>query len=555
MVNIKEVDLVVVGSGAGGMMAALTAHAENKKVLLIEKSVHYGGSTALSGGAIWIPNNPTLLRARVRDKQEDVLAYLSSITHGKIPQKRLQAFIEAGPHAIKFLEESCRYFQFQYIEGYPDYHPEVPGGRAEGRSIEALPIDLNLLGENKQWMNPSIIPMPPYVWLTIKEYKHLNLSFRSWKGAFFSLKLGCRSIFSMMLRRQMGSLGQALVARFRLALQETGVEIWMSTSLKELIKKNNAVIGALVERKGETIRVHSKQGVILACGGFEHNLTMRKQYFSHLSNYWSTGSKNNTGDGIQAALRQGAKIEAMDSAWWMPSIQLPSGCIFPLVAERAIPRSLIINGFGVRFANEAAPYVNFVHHQLALHQKMGKHIPAFFIMDSVAKRRYLFAGITPLQSFPKEWFKTKLAFQASSLPELADQIAVSRDNLVETVARFNRFALQGKDEDFKRGESVYDCYYGDPSLKNSCLDQISQPPYFAISIVPGDLGTNGGLVCDENSVVLAQDDSPIQGLYATGNCSRSVMGDDYAGAGATIGPAIVFGWIAARHACARAMAP
>jgi len=255
------------------------------------------------------------------------------------------------------------------------------------------------------------------------------------------------------------------------------------------------------------------------------------------------GARENTGDGITLGEKLGAALDFMDDAWWMPAVRHPLGAVIPLVSERAIPRQVIVDGNGKRFTNEAAPYVNFVHDQLA-----GKHVPAWFIMDAVARARYPFAQILPGAPIHKKFFEAGIVYKADTLEGLAEQIGVPADALVETVRKFNEYARQGKDPEFGRGESAYDHYYGDPTLKNPNLDVIDTAPYFAFRLEVGDLGTKGGLVCDEHSRVLRKDGSVIEGLYATGNTSASVMANEYAGPGATIGPSMVFGYIAAKHA-------
>jgi 3-oxosteroid 1-dehydrogenase len=233
----------------------------------------------------------------------------------------------------------------------------------------------------------------------------------------------------------------------------------------------------------------------------------------------------------------------MDDAWWMPSVRHPAGAVIPLVSERCIPPSVIVNAEGVRFTNESAPYVNFVHDQLA-----GGHVPAWFVMDAKARSRYPFAQVLPGAPFPKGFYDKGIVHRADTLDALAVAIGVPVEALTETVARFNGFARAGVDADFHRGDSAYDRYYGDPTLQNPNLDVIDKAPFYAVRIEAGDLGTKGGLVCDEHSRVLRADGSVIEGLYATGNTSASVMGNEYAGAGATIGPSMVFGYVAARHA-------
>jgi 3-oxosteroid 1-dehydrogenase len=238
----------------------------------------------------------------------------------------------------------------------------------------------------------------------------------------------------------------------------------------------------------------------------------------------------------------------MDDAWWMPAVEMPKGRLFPLVSERSMPGSVIVNQAGARFTNESAPYVNFVHDQLELERSQGGHVPAWFIMDQRARQRYTFAAVAPYQPLPKSWFSIGTMFVSQTIEGLAAKIGVEPAALASTIERFNEAARSGRDEEFKRGDSAYDRYYGDPTLPNPCLNELVKPPFYAARLVPGDLGTKGGLLTDEQSRVIREDGSIIEGLYAVGNTSASVMGNEYAGAGATIGPSITFGWVAARHA-------
>jgi 3-oxosteroid 1-dehydrogenase len=324
--------------------------------------------------------------------------------------------------------------------------------------------------------------------------------------------------------------------------------MWLGTPVTELLSEDGRVNGVAVEKGGRTLRVGAKAGVILATGGFDHNAEWREKYLAPVDHDWSMGAPTNTGDGIRLGEELGAAVDLMDDAWWMPAIEQTKGRLFPLVSERSMPGSLIVNQAGRRFTNESAPYVNFIHDQLRLEQEQGGHIPVWFIMDTRARQRYTFAAIAPYQPLPKSWFGIGTMFSSSTIEGLAEKIGVPADALADEVTKFNAIARAGKDEQFKRGDSAYDRYYGDPTLPNPCLNELVKGPYFAAKLVPGDLGTKGGLLTDEHSRVLKEDGAVLDGLYAVGNTSASVMGNEYAGAGATIGPSLTFGWVAARHA-------
>ncbi|SEC15622.1 FAD-binding protein [Rhodococcus koreensis] len=538
------VDFLVVGSGGGGMAAAITAAHRGIDTLVIDKGATFGGSTAISGGGIWIPNAPTLRAKGVVDSRESIRRYLDIITEGTVAADRLDAFVDKGPELMDLLDRSP-HMELYWVKGYSDYHPEYEGGRPLGRTIECIPFDTRALKEDEQFQRPNSMKGPLGLWVTSKDYHDLAMVKRTWKGRKASLVAAWRVASNVVRRRHMATGGRALVARMRMVLKDAGVPLWLKTSMTELIVDGTgAVVGVLAERDGQTVRIGARRGVLLATGGFDHNQDMRAKYLPrHGVPDVSAGARENTGDGIVAGQKLGAAVDLMDDAWWMPSVLHPMGAVIPLVSERCIPPSVIVNGRGERFTNESSPYVNFVHDQLD-----GGHVPAWFVMDNKAKSRYPFAQVLPGVPFPQGFYDSGVVHKADTLRDLAEKIGVKADTLVATVDRFNGFARSGTDEDFGRGDSAYDRYYGDPTMKNPCLDEIVQGPFYAIRCEAGDLGTKGGLVTDADARVLREDGTVIDGLYATGNTSASVMGNEYAGAGATIGPAMVFGYIAAQHA-------
>ncbi|MEU4314002.1 FAD-dependent oxidoreductase [Nocardia sp. NPDC024068] len=540
-----EVGFLVVGSGAGGFTGALAAADRGLDTLVIEKGAYYGGSTALSGGGVWVPNNPVLLREGLRDSRAEVRAYLDAVVGDRVPSANLDAFIDEGPAMLDFLERSGPHLRFQWCTGYSDYHPEAPGGRPAGRSIEPLPVDLKKLGAEEDRLRPAALATPPGLFITSKDFVQLNMVTRTWKARWTALLTGLRAVKAVLLRRHMDTLGRALIARLRLALHDADVPLWLNTPMRSLITDDSGtVLGVVAERDGAEVRIRARHGVLLATGGFEYNQALRKQHLpAGGRDNFSAASTDNTGDGILAGEQIGAAVDLMDEAWWMPSFQRPEGINQVLVSERSIPRSIIVNGSGVRFTNEAAPYVTFVHAQLA-----GGHDPAWMIFDSRAKNRYPIGGIMPGQKFPADWLSAGLVVSANTVAELGAAIGAPTAALEATLLRYNESARTGRDTEFGRGESAYDNYYGDPSLPHPTLDVIDRAPFYALRIRIGDLGTKGGLVYNENGQVLRADGTVIDGLYATGNTSAAVMGTDYAGAGATIGPAMVFGYIGARHA-------
>ena len=304
--------------------------------------------------------------------------------------------------------------------------------------------------------------------------------------------------------------------------------------------------GVTATRDGQPALIRASRGVVLAAGGFERNAAMRQRYQRPpIGAEWTTGSPGNTGDAITAAEAAGAALDLMDDAWWGPSIPLPSGPYFCL-AERSLPGCLLVNGAGQRFVNESAPYVDAVHAMYDGHTDAVPHIPSWLIFDQRYRNSYVFAGLPPGRSLPRRWSAVGSVHRAATVAELAASASLDPDALAATVTRFNGFAQVGRDEDFHRGDSAYDRYYGDPRRRpNPNLAPLDTPPFYAVKIVPGDLGTKGGLRTDERARVLHADGTPIPGLYAAGNTSALVMGRTYAGPGATLGPAMTFGYLAA----------
>jgi 3-oxosteroid 1-dehydrogenase len=322
------------------------------------------------------------------------------------------------------------------------------------------------------------------------------------------------------------------------------VPVLLGTAMTDLLVEQDRVTGVRAEHAGRPMLLRARRGVLLASGGFEHNERMRRRY-QRMGTDWTAGAPGNTGDGIEAGERLGAALELMDEAWWGPSIPFTGGPYFCL-AERNLPRSILVDRAGRRFVNESAPYVDVVHAMLSGDGAPDGHLPAWLIVDQTYRDRYLFAGRGPRARLPRRWFESGVAHRADTLVQLAGHIGVPAGALQETVRRFNEFAAGGSDHDFRRGSSAYDRYYGDPrNHPNPCLGPIRKPPFYAFEMVPGDLGTKGGLRTDERARVLRTDGTPIPGLYAAGNAGASVMGRSYAGAGATLGPALTFGYLAA----------
>lgn len=517
------------------MTAALTAARHGLSVIVLEKENKFGGSTARSGGGVWIPGNEVLVAAGIRDDAELARDYLSRVVGADVPASRQEAFLSHGPQMLSFVLRHTP-LRFSWVPGYADYYPELPGGLTQGRTIEPVPFDGRILGAELANLNPPYISTHG-VTITAADYRWLSLGARHIRAYTRAIRVGTRTIVSRATGRKLLSMGQALVAGLRHALMTANVPVRLNTPLLSLVTADQRVTGVETPDGVYTARC----GVLLAAGGFERNDEMRKKYQrAPIGTEWTVGAAGNTGDGIGAGLALGAAIDLMDDAWWGPSFPLTGGPYFAL-AERSLPGCVFVNSTGMRFVNEAAPYVDAVH---AMYDTGS--VPAWMVFDQRYRNSYLFAGMGPRQPLPGRWYKAGVLVRASSLTSLAEKIDVPASSLTATIERFNGFAVSGVDEDFHKGDSAYDKYYGDPRNKpNPCLAPLTKAPFYAIKVVPGDLGTKGGLRTDERARVLREDGSPIPGLYAAGNTSAAVMGHSYAGAGATIGPAMTFGYLAA----------
>jgi 3-oxosteroid 1-dehydrogenase len=539
-----EFDVVVAGSGAAGMTAALTAADLGLSVVVIEKAGAFGGSTARSGGGIWAPGNAVLRAAGVADTPGQARAYLAHVAGADVPADLQRAFLEHAP-AMFDLVLARTPLRLAWVPGYADYYPEAPGGLACGRSVEPVPFDSRRLGAELAHLARPYLPSP--VAITQAEYRWLSLGPRHPRAIRAGTRVAGRAARGRLSGHRVLSLGQALAAGLRAGLAASGVPVWLEVPMTGLAVGDGRVTGVRATRDGEPLLVRARRGVLIATGGFERNEEMRRRYQREPTGaQWTTGAPENTGDGILAGLDLGAAAGLMDDAWWGPSIPLRGGPYFCL-AERSLPGCLLVNGAGQRFVNESAPYVDAVHAMYDGNTPENPHIPAWLVFDQRYRDRYVFAGLPPGKSLPRRWYAIGAVVRADDLRGLAREMSVDAAGLVKTVTRFNEFATAGRDEEFGRGDSAYDRYYGDPRVRpNPNLAPLARPPFYAVKIVPGDLGTKGGLRTDSRARVLREDGTPIPGLYAAGNASASVMGHSYAGAGATIGPAMTFGYIAAR---------
>ena len=547
--QVHSVDIAIVGSGAGGMTAALAAHEAGLSALVIEKTRYYGGSTARSGGGIWIPCNHLMRAAGVADSFDEARTYLQGTVGERSPLASREMFLSQSVKMIQWLDRKSD-LQCSYMQGYADYYPELPGGKVQGRALEPRLFDGNALGADLARLRPPVIPIPAGLTFTAGEYKQLGLVMRTWQGRGTALRIGLRLLGARLTGRKMLMMGQALIGRLRLSLKKRGIPVWLDAPMKELIVEGGRITGVRVEKDGQPVEVIARKGVILAAGCFAHNLDMRLKYQKQpVTTRWTVASEGNTGDGILAGQRVGAAVDLMDEAWWGPSSLPPDTAPFFHVAERGFPGLIMVNQKGRRFTNESASYVEVVQAMYRLHTDDDPHIPCWFVFDQRYRNHYVFSSLFPRQPVPKQMLDSGYVRKAGTIAELAGQLGMDATTLEATVTRFNGHARAGRDADFGRGDSAYNRYFGDPTNKpHPNLAPIDQAPFYAVQVVAGDLGTKGGLVTDEYARVRREDGSLIEGLYCVGNNSASVMGTTYPGPGCTIGPAMTFGYVAARHA-------
>lgn len=538
----ESFDLVIVGSGAASVPAALVAKSLGRSALIIEKQPVFGGSTAYSGGVVWIPNSPL---HGSRDSEEAGRTYLNALIGSKggkaSPPAKREMFLKEGPKAIRFLLEQGVKFILVF---WPDYYTELPGAHEYGRSLMCELFDINELGEWKDKVGSfyGFPPLPVNSW----EFVNLTLAKRTFKGKAAALRLAARMSWDKLTgQRRVGS-GNALQGRMlQVALREQ-IPIRLSTAMTELIVEGQRVTGVKTKGADGERLIEARHGVLLNTGGFSHNLAMRQAYQpAPASVDWTMSNPGDTGEAIQLAQKLGADVDLMREAWWTPGSLLPNGRYagFHVPGESGKPHIIIVDKNGRRLGNEAGAYMEFGQRMFA-----AGAVPAFAIIESRALAHYTWGPLrtgAQIQSFIESGYLKS----GATVRELAQRCGIDADGLEAEIAKFNKFAETGVDADFGRGKSVYNRVMGDPTVKpNPSLGKIEQAPFYAVTIWPMDVGTSGGLVTDEYARVLRADGSVISGLYASGNATAPVVGACYPGAGASIGGSLAFGYVAAHHA-------
>ena len=518
-------DVVVVGSGASGMTAALAAASAGASVAVLEKGGKFGGSSSLSGGQLWIPNNRFQERAGVKDSKALVIKYLTTLARGRVNRFLIESFVENSPKALDFLLNETPLWP-TLRENEPDYHPEWEGACKGGRTLDPGLFEGKLLGGEYR----NILHNPQY---------HLRGGLHTTSPEFEMMMRG-EEVPSLEGRRpSILALGEALVGCLRKGLIDAGVPLFLSHRATKLLLDGGRVSGIVVQTNRVRKVVRTKRGVVLAGGGFDWNPKMKKAYLSAPSEN-SAGCTTNTGDGVAMGIRVGGSTSLMDEAWWFTLILKPGEKRGWLVtSERTLPGSIMVNSKGMRFANEAMNYLDLTRAMLTPDPTnyAMENVPSYLIFDSEYLSKYPVVG-EPKGRAPK-WFQ-----RGGDLATLASKLGVNGRNLTETVATFNRNARAGVDPQYHRGESFYDRHWGDPSAPNPTLGTLEKPPFYGVRILAGDIGTKGGVATDEVGRALDPEGKVMSGLYAVGNNAASVMGPGYAGSGATLGPCITFGYLA-----------
>lgn len=559
--QVHECDVLVVGSGGGGLASAVSAAHRGFRTLVVEKEPVFGGTTARSGGWMWIPNNAPARREGVEDSAEKARTYLQHEAGEHFDAARVDAFLEAGPKAVDFFEEKTS-LKFDLGPTFADYHPDAPGGMDGGRSIVARPFDGRALGKEIKRLRPPLAEIT-FLGMMIgsgKELLHFFNVTRSPVSAFYVGKLFFTFLRDMAFHGRPMRLmnGNALVARLAKSCFDKDVPIWTRAPVKSLVRDDDGrITGAIVETVKGTVEVRAAKGVVLAAGGFPQDVVRRRDLFPHApsgNEHASPAPPGNTGDGLRLGEAVGAGIDDTlpHAAAWVPISRpvRPDGTLgtFPHFVDRSKPGVIAVTRSGRRFVNEADSYHDFGQAMVRRCEEEGGEICAFFIVDHRTLRRYGLGYVKPAPVPYEKHIRSGYLFRGRTLAQLAEQIGADPAGLEDTVARFNAPARRGEDPEFGRGSTSYNRSLGDPEHKpNPCVAPIEQAPFYAVKLVMGDLGTFAGLRTDEYAQVLDADGKPIGGLYAAGNDAASIMGGNYPGGGITLGPAITFGYIAARH--------
>jgi len=561
-------DVVVIGTGAGGMAAAVAARKMGLQVLLLEKEPFYGGTTARSGGVLWVPNNPVSTFKPEPDSMEAARTYLRHECGENYDPERVEAFLAHGPRMVEFFTKQTD-VQLVALPEYPDYHAESPGGRTAGRSIMAAPMDGRELGERIRQLRPPLreITFVGMMFNSSAEISHFFNVTRSLRSAMYVAKRLATHAVEMLVHGRAMRLtnGNALAARLAKSAFSLGVPMWLESAAQELIADDGRVIGVVVRRRdGSTVRVRARRGVVLAAGGFPQDPRRRGELFAHAPGgrgHHSPAPPGNTGDGLRLAESVGGQVarDLPNAAAWIPVSLVPhrdgSTGVFPHLIDRYKPGVIAVNRKGRRFVNESDSYHD-VGVQMLRQCADGEETAAWLIADHRTLRRYGLGFAKPFPLPLGQHLRSGYLLRGNTLAELAKKAGIDAAGLEATVAEFNVGAVDGKDLQFRRGWRTYNRFLGDRTNQpNPCVAPIERGPFYAVKVVMGDLGTFAGVRTDSRARVLDAQGRPIPGLFAAGNDNSSVMGGGYPGGGITLGPAMTFGFVAAEVMAGRLPEP
>ncbi len=557
--NTYDCDVLVVGSGAAGMSAAVTAAHRGLKVLIVEKEPRFGGTTARSGGWLWIPGTSLARAWGITEAPDAARTYLRHEAGNNYDAARVDAFLSAGPEAVDFFTTQTA-LRFDMPLTFPDYHAEAPGGTQGGRSMVTRPFDGRELGDLIKHLGAPLPELTVFGMMlgSGKEIIHFMRATKSLTSALYVAKRLSKHFRDVMKYGRGMTLtnGNALAGRLAKSALDLKVPLWLSSPVRELIVENGAVRGALVQHEGRDVRVRAARGVVLACGGFPHDVARRKAMFPHAptgNEHYSPGPTGNTGDGLRLAETAGGRVEDRlpNAAAWVPvsvtTRKDGSKGVMPHFIDRAKPGVIAVMRDGRRFTNEGNSYHDFVQAMVKA-AKPGEEIAAFLVCDHQSLRKYGLGCVPPFPMPLGHHLKTGYLMRGATLGELAKTAGIDATAFEAAVKEFNATAESGADPRFGKGSRAYNRYQGDALHgPNPCIAPIEHGPFYAIKMVIGDLGTYAGIRTDENARALDAEGRPIPGLYAAGNDMASIMGGNYPGAGITLGPALTFGYIAGRH--------
>ena len=550
------VDVLVVGTGASGMAAAVTAASQGLKVLVVEKESIYGGTTARSGGWLWIPGTRLATEQGIQEPAGAAKTYLRHETTTHFNEKRVDAFLENGPKAIDFFtRKTC--VQFDMPAVFPDYHAEAPGGLQGGRSMVTRPFNGRELGPRVKQLAPPLPELTVFGMMlgSGPEIKHFMRAFKSPTSFWYVTKRLTKHLLDVVTAGRGMTLtnGNALAGRLAKAAMDLDIPVWLSSPVKSLVTEQGGVAGAMVQHEGKTVHVNATRGVVLACGGFPYDVERRKQLFPHAPTgreHFSPSPAANTGDGLRLAEAVGGRVDGSipHAAAWVPTsvTTRPDGThgAMPHFIDRAKPGVIAVTPQGQRFTNEGNSYHDFVQDMVKACSGQPE-VFAWLLCDHKALRNYGLGCVAPAPLPIGRHLRSGYLKRGATVAELAGQIGIAPRTLEATVAQFNASAKTGQDPAFGKGSKAYNRYQGDALVTpNPCVAPLENGPYYAIRLVVGDIGTFAGLVTDERTRVLDDSGLPIKGLYAVGNDAASVMGGNYPGAGITLGPALTFGYVA-----------